>query len=293
MRLVNINGRAALQTGGGALDVYRASRGRFGPRPLDVLDEWHEFVSWANGDELTGHETWPGALDAPIPDPRQIFAIGLNYVDHAHGSGLAPPDEPVVFTKFASSLCGPVQKIALPEGNVDWEVEMVVVIGRETSEVARSSAWSYVAGLMVGQDLSERRSQFQGDVPQFSLAKSHKGFGPIGPALVTLDEIPDPDDLAITCRLNGNVVQEGSTRDMIFPVSEILARLSRVVTLYPGDLIFTGTPPGVGYGRTPPEFLQVGDRLESHIEGIGHLSQEFVAADHEASTPSVGAVAST
>lgn len=293
MRLVNINGRAALQAAVGVLDVHRASGGRFGPRPLDVLGEWRDFVSWASGEDLTGHEPWSGPLEAPVPEPRQIFAIGLNYVDHAYESGFALPEEPVVFTKFVSSLCGPVQETVLPSGNVDWEVEMVVVVGREISGVTESSAWSHVAGLMVGQDLSERSSQFRGDPPQFSLAKSHKGFGPVGPALVTLDELPDPNDLAITCRLNGNLVQEASTRDMIFSVPEILARLSRVVTLYPGDLIFTGTPPGVGYGRTPPEFLQVGDRLESHIQGIGHLSQEFVAPNRESSASNMDSVAST
>jgi 2-keto-4-pentenoate hydratase/2-oxohepta-3-ene-1,7-dioic acid hydratase in catechol pathway len=199
-------------------------------------------------------------------------------VDHADESGFSAPTDPMVFTKFLSSFTGPAGNIVLPPGNVDWEVELVAVIGRTGANVSEDRAWSHVAGLTIGQDLSERASQMSGPAPQFSLAKSFPGFTPMGPAVVTVDELADPDDLAIECSINGEIVQSARTSQMIFSVPELVARLSRVVTLLPGDLLFTGTPPGVGMGRRPQRFLEAGDVVESRIEGLGRMRHEFVAA---------------
>ena len=213
-----------------------------------------------------------------MPAPGQVFAIGLNYRDHVSETGRDLPESPVVFTKYPSSFSGPVSQVTLPEGSVDWEVELVVVISKTARAVPLERAWEHVAGLTVGQDLSERVLQRKGPAPQFGLAKSFAGFSPIGPALVTPDELDNPDDLGLGCSVNGEEMQNARTADMIFPVPELIAYLSRIVTMFPGDVIFTGTPSGVGVGRTPPRFLQAGDRLDSWIEGLGELHQTFVAS---------------
>jgi 2,4-didehydro-3-deoxy-L-rhamnonate hydrolase len=178
---------------------------------------------------------------------------------------------------------------------VDWEVELVVVIGHRCDRVPERAAWSHIAGVMVGQDLSERQLQLSGPAPQFSLGKSFPGFGPVGPELVTVDELANPDDLALGCRLEGGeILQNGSTRDLIFAVPELIARLSAVCPLLPGDLIFTGTPAGVGGGRTPPKFLQPGDVLVSWIDGVGELRNPMVAAQTDtAADPHLSAAART
>jgi len=159
---------------------------------------------------------------------------------------------------------------------VDWEVELVVVIGASARDLAQGDAWSAVAGLTIGQDISDRQLQFAGATPQFSLGKSRPGYGPIGPWLVTPDEFDDPNDLAISCSLNGEIVQEARTSGLIHDVPSIVSYLSSVVTLLPGDVIFTGTPAGVGFARTPPRFLAGGDVLVSSIQGIGELRTETV-----------------
>jgi 2-keto-4-pentenoate hydratase/2-oxohepta-3-ene-1,7-dioic acid hydratase in catechol pathway len=207
-----------------------------------------------------------------VPRPRQVFAIGMNYRDHADETGLGVPASPSTFTKFPTCITGPSAQVPLPPGDVDWEVELVVVLGRTARNVSASRAWDHVAGVCVGQDLSERKLQLIPPSPQFSLGKSHPGFGPTGPYLVTPDELGDPDDLALDCTLNGEQVQQGRTRDMLFPVPELIARLSAVVTMLPGDLIFTGTPAGVGLGRTPPRFLAPGDVLVSSIDQVGEIT---------------------
>jgi 2-keto-4-pentenoate hydratase/2-oxohepta-3-ene-1,7-dioic acid hydratase in catechol pathway len=282
MRIANVGGRLSLLSGDGAVDVERASGGRFAAEPQLVYDRWAEFRSWADG--ITGAEPVPvdpGRLGPPAPGPRQIFAIGLNYHDHAGESGFEIPKDPLVFTKYATSLAGPRETVTLPGGSVDWEVELVAVIGAEARRVPEGRAWEFVAGLMVGQDLSEREMQHSGPAPQFGLAKSFPGFSPVGPALVTPDELDNRDDLALECDIDGEVVQRGRTSQMIFSVPELVARLSAVLPLLPGDLIFTGTPAGVGAGRKPPRFLRAGERLRSRIEGIGEIEQEFVATDTE------------
>ncbi|WP_103384485.1 fumarylacetoacetate hydrolase family protein, partial [Pseudonocardia dioxanivorans] len=219
----------------------------------------------------------PASLGNPAPVPRQVFAIGLNYADHAAESAFAVPEHPPVFTKFVSSLTGPTGDIALPPGSVDWEVELVVVVGRPAHRVRAEQGWDYVAGVTVGQDISERDLQRSGPAPQFSLGKSYPGFGPVGPVLVTPDELADPDDLELGCLVNGEQMQKGRTRDMVFGVGELIARLSAVTPLLPGDLLFTGTPAGVGLGRTPQRFLAPGDELVSYVRGVGEMRHRLVS----------------
>lgn len=278
MRTTTRAGRMCLVTGEAVIDVEQASAGRFPADPLTVFEEWDAFRSWAVELEAAGVQASAGPDGGVSPTPRQVFAIGLNYRDHAEEAGLAVPESPSVFTKFATSLTGPDTQLRLPGGRVDWEAELVVVMGRRAEHVAAGDAWSYVAGLTVGQDYSERDVQSVGPVPQFSLGKSFPGFAPTGPVLVTADEFADPDDLAIECLVNGESVQKSRTSSMIFPVPELIARLSAVCPLLPGDLIFTGTPSGVGHARTPQRYLRPGDEVVTRIEGIGQLRQTCLAA---------------
>lgn len=280
MRIANLSGRLALIVDGHAVDVEKASGGRFTADPQAVYARWEEFRQWAAQARLPeGTAFDPAELGAPTPAPFQVVAAGLNYRDHAAESGFALPETmPPVFTKFATSVTGPVSEVTLPPGgHTDWEVELVVVIGTRAHRIRAESAWDHVAGLTVGQDLSERITQLEGPSPQFSLSKSFPGFAPMGPFLVTPDEFDDPDDLGLRCTVNGEEVQKSRTGDLIFPVPELLARLSSVIPLLPGDVVFTGTPAGVGLGRNPQRWLAPGDVLVSTIEGIGELRQRFTA----------------
>ncbi|MFI6816040.1 fumarylacetoacetate hydrolase family protein [Nonomuraea sp. NPDC050328] len=276
MKIANLSGRLVLVHQGRAVDVAEASAGRFGPDPQSVYARWAEFRSWAATVDLPGKSFDPRDLGAPAPAPRQVFAIGLNYREHAAESGYQVPDTlPPVFAKFSSALTGPISTVELPPGgHTDWEVELVVVMGSRAHHAVPS--WEHVAGLTAGQDLSERITQMSGPAPQFGLGKSFPGFAPTGPWLVTPDEFNDPDDLELSCSVNGEQLQKGRTRDLIFSVPVLVAKLSAIVPLLPGDLIFTGTPAGVGVGRTPQRFLAPGDELVSWIEGIGELRQTFV-----------------
>lgn len=282
MKLANICGRATLVAQDGPLDVHAMSGGEFGPSLREVYDRWEGFCEWqaasgiASGD---GRGIDAATLEAAVPEPRQVFAIALNYREHAVESGLEVPARPAVFTKFPSSLTGPRGEIALIDGgDVDWEIELVVVMGRTAYEVSVDDAWDYVAGLTVGQDVSERVSQLAGPAPQFSMGKSFPGFSPVGPWVTSLDEIDDPDDLEISCSVNGEQVQKSRTSDLIVSVPQLISYLSANVTLFPGDLIFTGTPAGVGLGRDPQHYLETGDRLDSHIETLGEMSHVFVSS---------------
>jgi 2-keto-4-pentenoate hydratase/2-oxohepta-3-ene-1,7-dioic acid hydratase in catechol pathway len=280
MRIANLSGRLVLVTDGRAMDVERASGGRFCAAPQAIYARWAEFRAWADQAEFTGADAFDLAdLGSPAPAPRQLFAIGLNYRAHALEAGFAIPEDPPVFTKYVSSITGPVTEVALPEGgHTDWEVELVVVVGTEAYRVSEADAWSHVAGLAVGQDISERIAQMSGPSPQFSLAKSYPGFTVIGPWLVTPDEFDDPNNLELRCAINGEEVQHARTEDLIFSVPALVARLSAVLPLLPGDVVYTGTPSGVGLGRTPQRWLAPGDELVSSIEGIGELRQRFVGA---------------
>lgn len=275
MRMANVGGRAAISTGGAWIDLEAASEGRFSADPQAAYGQVADIRDWV-GDALPADAPEAtGELGVPVPMPRQLIAIGLNYREHAIESNLAIPEHPVIFTKFQSSLVGPGATVTLPSDGVDWEVELVVVIGKEGHQIPAAEAWEHVAGLTVGQDLSWREVQGRGPAPQFAMGKSYPGFSPLGPYVVTVDEFADKDDLAISCALDGEVLQEGRTSDLIFPVADLIARLSEALTLYPGDLIYTGTPKGVGMGREPKRFLVPGE-LVSSIEGIGDLSITLV-----------------
>jgi len=287
MRLANYANRATAVVGdAGAertVDIATASSGRFGPDIAAIYEVWDQFRSWFTTLVDVAADT-DGQLDRrklgpPSPAPRQVFAIGLNYHAHAAESGFnSPTDLPPVFVKYVSSFSGPDTTVVIPPGgDVDWEVELVAVIGHPISRIDEATAWSHVAGLTVGQDISERISQLRGPAAQFGLGKSFPGFSPQGPWLVTLDEFRDVDDLELGCTLDGEEVQKGRTRDLIFSVPKLIATLSHTVTLYPGDVLFTGTPAGVGVGRQPPRFIQPGERLDSWIQGIGELHQVFEA----------------
>ena len=281
MRIANLSGRLTILTAEGTCDVETASNGSFHHNPQAIYDRWDEFLAWAHSVQpTTSADINSDDLRAPAPEPRQTFAVGLNYHAHAAESGHeAPTSFPPVFTKFTSAFSGPNTVVELPPGgNTDWEVELVVVIGKQARRVSEADAWSHVAGLTVGQDISERVSQLAGPVPQFSLGKSFPGFAPTGPWLVTVNEFADPDNLELSCEINGEVLQQGRTKDLIFPVPALIAHLSNVVALSPGDVIFTGTPAGVGLGREPQRFIQPGDELVSRIEGIGELRQRFIQA---------------
>lgn len=282
MRLANVGGRTTIVIGPGAgVDVHRASGGRFGPEPRAVYALWSEFLVWARSSEPGPVESFdPHLLGPPSPEPTQVFAFGLNYRAHASEAGFDAPDGlPPVFTKFRSALTGPVTTVELPRGGtVDWEVELVAVIGLSARHVAVEDAWDHVAGLTVGNDFSERTAQLRPPAPQFSLGKSLPGFAPTGPWLVTADEFADRDDIALGCEIDGEEVQFGRTSDLIMPIPELVAELSKTLTLLPGDLLFTGTPEGVGVGREPQRFLRPGERVRTWVEGIGELEQTFVAS---------------
>jgi 2-keto-4-pentenoate hydratase/2-oxohepta-3-ene-1,7-dioic acid hydratase in catechol pathway len=219
-------------------------------------------------------------LRAPVADPGKVLGIGLNYRDHALESGMAIPSEPIVFAKFASSIVGPDDPILLPavSEEVDYEAELVVVIGRRAVRVPEERALEYVAGYMPGNDVSARDWQLKKPGGQWLLGKSFESFAPVGPALVTRDEVPDPHALAIGLKLNGQTMQRSSTSQLIFRIEAIIAYLSRIFPLDPGDLIFTGTPPGVGFARKPPVFLKSGDVCEVTIERLGTLRNPCVTA---------------
>ncbi|NMO03670.1 fumarylacetoacetate hydrolase family protein [Gordonia sp. TBRC 11910] len=279
MKIINTNGRLGLVRPGGYVDVEEASNGEFGPDVASIYDRWDEFVEWAGAvDASSIVEVDPAGLGAPSPRPRQVFAIGLNYRDHAEEANMQiPTDSMVVFTKFASSITGPNDDIVHPGGSVDFETELVVIMGRKAFHVDRADAWSFVAGVTMGQDVSERELQLRPPSPQFGLGKSYPGFSPMGPCLVTPDEFADCDDIELGCRVNGEQMQKGRTGNMIFPVARVIEYLSAVLPLYPGDVIFTGTPAGVGVARDPARLLSVGDELVTHGVGIGEMHNRFVA----------------
>ena len=279
IRLANLAGRAALLTGKNATDVAHASGGRFSADPMDVLRDWNAFSDWAA--EITeATVTAPFAekdLGPPVPRPSKVFGIGMNYRDHAEEAKLEIPKSPVVFTKFPNCISGPFDDVVLSSDRVDWEVELVVVIGRRGRRIAEKDGLAHVAGYTVGQDVSDRRMQFADKPPQFSLGKSLDGYGPIGPVLVSLDAFANPNDLALTCDVAGASMQSGRTGDMIFGVETLIAYLSRWCTLEPGDLVFTGTPAGVGSTRDPRRYLAAGEEIVSTIEGIGTMRNRCVA----------------
>jgi 2,4-diketo-3-deoxy-L-fuconate hydrolase len=221
-------------------------------------------------------------IGIPVNGIGKFIAIGLNYADHAREAGLEPPPEPIFFTKAISCLTGPNDEVMIPRGSqkTDWEVELGVIIGKTCRYVEQADALSHVAGYVLANDVSERA--FQKELgSQWDKGKGCDTFGPVGPWLVTADEIGDPQDLDMFLDVNGKRMQTGNTSTMIFPVAECIAYVSRFITLYPGDLLITGTPPGVGEGQKPEKiFLKPGDEMHLGISGLGEQRQKVVEWRH-------------
>lgn len=275
MKIANHNGRLAIVLDDGIADVAQASDGRFGPDPMSAFDDWSDFAAWAGTiSEPTGALD-EALLGPPVPRPRQVFGIGLNYRKHAAESGMDVPSVPATFTKFPTAISGPFADIPIHHEAVDWEVELVAVVGVRAEHVSEGDAWAHLAGVTVGQDISDRTLQFAAGM-QFSLGKSRPGYAPIGPWLVTPDELDDPDDLALGCAIDGETVQDARTDDLIFDVPQLVAELSSILPLLPGDVIFTGTPEGVGMARTPPQGLAPGNVLDTWVDGVGRMRNRCV-----------------
>lgn len=219
----------------------------------------------------------PQRLGPCIGKVGKFLCVGLNFADHAAETGATPPAEPILFMKATSALAGPDDPVTIPRGSTktDWEVELGVVIGRGGRDIDVAAARGHVAGYCVVNDLSERAFQLEG-TGQWVKGKSADGFGPIGPWLVTADEVPDPQSLAMDLSVNGKVMQRGSTATMIFGVDFLVSYISRFMSLQPGDIISTGTPPGVGLGQSPPRYLKPGDVIDLGIEGLGRQRQRMV-----------------
>jgi 2-keto-4-pentenoate hydratase/2-oxohepta-3-ene-1,7-dioic acid hydratase in catechol pathway len=282
MRIASISGRATLITESGqdlqGVDIEKWSDGKFPSNARELLPHLDDLRTWVRGQDVDPDPfpvSWE-SLESPITDPRQIFAIGMNYQAHAEEVAIAAPVVPAVFTKFSSSLSGARQTIQLPSDSVDWEIELVAIIGRGGRNITKDEALDHIAGYAVGQDLSDRSLQFAAtSSPQFSLGKSYAGFAPVGPWMTTSDEVGDPGQLKMRCSVGEEVLQDGTTANLIFDIPTLVKHLSSVIELMPGDLIFTGTPDGVGFGRNPKRYLKAGEELVSTIEGLGDIKQRF------------------
>ena len=280
-KLVNVAGRAALATDEHYYDIAEISGGAVSHEPMLALAAAPELS--ALGGELAG-KTPTGALAdaellAPVPNPPQCFGIGLNYRNHAEEAKMTIPEVPMVFTKFPSCVTGPNADIVLRSDFVDYEGELVAVIGKPAKDIAVADAWAHVAGLCNGQDVSDRAVQFASMPPQFNLGKSFDTFAPIGPMLVSVDALEDAGALRLTTRVNGELRQDDTTGDLIFDVPALVSYLSHIMTLNTGDLIFTGTPGGVG--AVEGVFLRAGDEVVTSIEGLGTMTNRCVrGTDH-------------
>lgn len=284
-RLGTLAGRAVLVHDGGVHDLETHAPG-LGSDPMEAIARHRELHAVAAS--LAGTEP-DYALDIaqlgpPVPAPQQVFAIGLNYSDHASESGLTPPPRPLVFTKFRNAIAAPHGRVEIRGQRVDFEVELVVVIGTGGRDIAAANAWDHIAGFTIGQDISDRDVQFDSTPPHFDLGKSFDGYGPIGPLVVSLDLLEDPTDLAITCDVNGERRQDSRTSQLIFGIPDIIEYVSAITSLEPGDLFFTGTPAGVGLadGR----FLRSGDVVTSGIDGLGEFTIEVVGRETHGLLPS-------
>jgi 2-keto-4-pentenoate hydratase/2-oxohepta-3-ene-1,7-dioic acid hydratase in catechol pathway len=283
VKLANIHGNPALVVQGGYLDVAAASQARYDSFEA-VFADWPAFRGWAEPVARAASPDHPhGTLAGPaVPAPRQVFGVGFNYPAHSQEAAAVAGQRqagalPLMFTKFPSSITGPAGSIELPDEHTDFEVELVVAIGTPADRVRVGDAWSHVAGLLVGQDVSARKVQFL-NPEQHTIGMSFRTFSPLGPVLATPDEFADPADLELRFWVNGELRQKATTRQMTYPVAELIALLSAVTTLLPGDLIFTGTPAGVGALEDPPRCLRPGDVVVSEIDGLGRMENRCVQA---------------
>ena len=275
-KLANIKGKSALIHGDSYYDINTISQGKISSDPskiLNSLSDLHEFNSKIDNFKPTGLIE-KSLLEPPVINSRNCFAVGLNYRAHAEESGMEIPPFPMVFTKHTSCIVGPFDNIEMKSDIVDYEAELVVVIGKEGKNVPKKDAWDYVAGLTVGQDISDRAVQFHATPPQFNLGKSFDTFGPIGPYLVSPDLVANKSALRIECYINEELRQESSTDDLIFSVPDIISYISEFLTLNTGDLIFTGTPSGVG--ATQGKLLKDGDIVTTSIKEIGTIKNKCI-----------------
>ena len=267
----NVNSRACLINGEDFYDINRLSQDAVSADPMIALADIDALyqISGSLGDHEPDGSLSEAKLGPPSPRPRNSFGVGLNYKDHAEESKMDLPESPVIFSKFPSCIVGPFADIDLRATRGDYEAELVVVIGRAVRDVSTDDAWSHVAGVTAGQDISDRKLQLGARPPQFGLGKSRDTYGPTGPLLLSPDSFPDADDLHLTCEINGDLRQDARTRDLIFDVSFLVSYLSEVMTLIPGDLIFTGTPAGVG--MPDKRFLVPGDVITTTVDGVGSM----------------------
>lgn len=286
MRFANLDSRAVLvvaDASGGdrAVDIQRATNGSLGSDPS-------VYVHLANHPELAELASsalpadWPvldpQLLGAPVPRPPKGLGVGLNYRTHALESGRELPTEPHLFGKTDNCVCGPFDDVIAPagRGEIDYEAEVVIAFGRTCKNATETDAWSYLAGVTCGQDISDRGEQFRPPIKQFTIAKSYDTFGPTGPYLVTPDELPDRDSLDLVGMVSGEIMQQANTSDLIFSVPALVVWLSRYMTFGPGDLVWTGTPGGVGEARDPQRFLRDGDIVETLVGGVGAMRNRVV-----------------
>jgi 2-keto-4-pentenoate hydratase/2-oxohepta-3-ene-1,7-dioic acid hydratase in catechol pathway len=284
MRLVTFHGdgglRLGVETGAGVVDVTEAagdgarasvrSVAAGGPEALGRLQQAAGSASGAVPIEQL-------RLAPAVPDPGKIICVGLNYRKHAAEGGMPVPEQPIYFAKFANSLAASGDEVAIPAvtAKADYEVELVAVIGRPARKVAREQALDHVFGYATGNDLSARELQMRSS--QWTYGKAIDGFAPLGPYVVTADEVPDPQALGLRCSVNGELRQDSNTRDMVFGVAELVSDLSRIMTLEPGDVVYTGTPEGVVLGMADQPWLQPGDEVVCEIDGLGRLTTRLVA----------------
>ena len=277
VRFGSVGGRAVLVADSlaGFVDIEKFSGGKLPSDPMACIERWSDVCSLAKSlasakaTELTPLDF--DKLDCPVPRPRQIFAVGVNYKAHAAEMNHGLPKEPLVFTKFPSSLNRPHGQIKLVGEKCDFEAELVAVIAKGGRNISVTDAWSHVAGLCAGQDFSDRALQYANTPPQFSLGKSRAGFAAIGPYITDAATLATRGNLEMTCRVSGEVMQHTQTDDMIFEIPDIIVYLSSICELFAGDVIYTGTPSGVGAGRTPQRFLRAGDIVETTIQDLGTL----------------------
>lgn len=275
-RLANVNDRAVLVDGDHYYDIHEISGGTLSADLMVALAEPAQLAALSAS--LSDHDPTGTLADVtlgpPVPRPEKSFGIGLNYQNHADEAKMDLPENPLVFTKFPSCLVGPTADVEMRSDGVDYEAELVVVIGQGGKDIAPADAWNHVVGIMCGQDISDRPAQFSAKPPHFDLGKSFDTFGPIGPYLVSTDLVEDPANLRLVCKVNGEIRQDDSTANLIFDVPTLITYLSRITTLKTGDLIFTGTPEGIGWSQG--KLLTDGDILTTEIEGLGAMSNRCV-----------------
>lgn len=281
MRFVNADGRSGLLVDEQVFDLETLTGGEVSADPMTVVidqTQWDAALAVHAAGAFTGGVALAEVmLGPPVPAPRAVYAVGLNYRAHAEETGMTPPAIPGIFTKFPTSITGPYGDVVLPggSGKNDWEAELTFVLADGGRHAAREDALDHVRGFMCAQDISERDIQYAA-MGQFSMGKSFDTFCPIGPALVTLDELANPNDLHLVCRINGKVMQETQTTDLIFDIPALIEFISSICTLRAGDICLTGTPGGVGVMQGI--FLQPGDVIETEIEGLGLMRNTCVAA---------------